>query len=206
MTRARNFLLPLALAISVASPLAAQEYSDSITFLEAVRTRDGTKVQAMIGNPSSNAINARDSRTGEGALHILVQERNLDWLAFLLGNGARPDLQANDGTTALGLAAQIGWVDGATQLLARGGRVDLANSRGETPLILAVQARQLPAADRMAMIRLLLSQGADPRRQDSFAGYSALDYARQDSRSPEILRLLEEKPATARGAAIGPNP
>jgi ankyrin repeat protein len=206
MTRARNFLLPLALAVSFSSPLAAQEYSEALNFLEAVRGRDGAKVQAIISNPSSNAINARDGRTGEGALHFLVQERNLDWLAFLLGSGARPDLQSNDGTTALALAARLGWVDGATQLLARGARVDLANSRGETPLILAVQARQLPPAERLAMVRLLLSQGADPRRQDNFAGYSALDYARQDSRGADLLRVLEEKPAGARATAIGPNP
>jgi len=206
MTRARHLLLPLALAALIPAPLAAQNYSESYTFLQAVRERDGAKVQAFVSNPSSNAINARDSSTGEGALHFLVQERNLEWLALLLGKGARPDLQANDGTTALALAAQLGWLDGATQLLARGARVDLPNSRGETPLILAVQARQLPPADRLAMIRLLLSQGADPRRQDNFAGYSALDYARQDSRNPDVLRALEEKPAGARGAAVGPNP
>lgn len=206
MTRTRRFLLPLALALSVSVPLAAQDYSDGFTFLKAVRERDGGKVQEMAARPSSNVINARDGESGEGALHILVQERNLDWLAFLLARGARPDLQSNDGTTALGLAAQFGWIEGATQLIARGANVDQANNRGETPLILAVQARQLPVAERVAMIRLLLAQGADPRRQDSFAGYSALDYARQDSRTPEIVAALEAKPARAGRAAIGPNP
>jgi hypothetical protein len=41
------------------------------------------------------------------------------------------------------------------------------------------------------MVRLLLSAGADPKRSDSAAGYSALDYARQDARSAPIARLLE---------------
>jgi ankyrin repeat protein len=206
MTRTRNFLLPIALAASFAVPLAAQGFSEGFAFLKAVRERDGTKVQGMVANPSSSVINTRDGKSGEGALHILVQDRNLEWLAFMLSRGARPDLQANDGTTPLGLAAQFGWVEGATQLIARGAKVDQANNRGETPLILAIQARQLAVPERVAMIRLLISQGADPRRQDSFAGYSALDYARQDSRTPEILAALAEKPARAAGAAIGPNP
>jgi ankyrin repeat protein len=206
MTRARRFLLPIALAACVSVPLAAQDFSDNFTFLKAVRERDGAKVQEFVNRPSSNAINARDAKTGEGALHILVQERNLEWVAFLLSRGARPDIQAGDGTTPLHLAARLGWVEGATQLLARGARVDLPNSRGETPLILAVQSRQLAPADRVAMIQLLIGQGADPRRQDSFAGYSALDYARQDSRAPEILAALEIKPAKPAGPAIGPNP
>jgi ankyrin repeat protein len=206
MMRTRNFLLPLAFAASFAVPLAAQSFSAGFTFLKAVRERDGTKVQGLVDNPSSSVINARDAKTGEGALHILVQDRNLEWLAFLLSRGARPDLQASDGTTPLGLAAQFGWIDGATQLIARGAKVDQANNRGETPLILAIQARQLAVPERVAMIRLLVAQGADPRRQDSFAGYSALDYARQDSRTPEILAALAEKPARAAGTAIGPNP
>lgn len=206
MPRFRRYLLPLAAAACVAAPLAAQNFSEGYTFLKAVRDGDGTKVQEIVGNPGSTAINARDSRSGEGALHILVQERNREWLAFLLSRGARPDLQSNDGTTPLGLAAQLGWVEGAAQLLARGARVDFPNNRGETPLILAVQAQQLSVQERLEMIRLLLSQGADPRRQDSFAGYSALDYAKRDRRNPDLARALEERPARTNPAAIGPNP
>jgi ankyrin repeat protein len=207
MTRVRNLLLGLGLAGCLAAPLAAQSFSEGFTFLKAVRERDGAKVQEFASDPSSNAINSREGKTGDGALHILVQDRNVDWLAYLLSRGARPDLQNNDGNSPLALAAQFGWVEGATQLLARGARVDLPNNRGETPLILAVQARQLPVADRVAMIELLIGQGADPRRQDSFAGYSALDYARQDSRSPAILRALEAKPeGTTQAAAVGPKP
>lgn len=204
MSRFRRFLLPAAVALAIATPLAAQSYSESYLFLKAVREGDGAKVQQIVSNPASGAINARDQGSGEGALHILVGRRNLQWLAFLLGNGARADLQTNDGTTPLGLAAQVGWLEGATQLLARGARVDLANQRGETPLILAVQSSHLPLPDRIAMVELLLGQGADPNRQDSFAGYSALDYARQDRRSPEIVRILEARTTRTGNNAFGP--
>jgi ankyrin repeat protein len=116
----------------------------------------------------------------------------------MLGKGARPDLQNKEGMTPLAIAAQIGWIEGAELLLRRKAKVDLANSRGETPLILAVQRRDLE------MVRLLVDKGADPKRQDSVAGYSALDYARRDGRSQAILKLLET-PAKPARAVAGPS-
>lgn len=180
----RSVAAALALAL-LAGPVLAQGASEGATFLKGVRDRDATTVQAMVSSPSSTVINTRATGSGEGALHILVRGRDLTWLSFMLARGARPDLQANDGTTPLILAAQLGWYEGAEQLLARRANVNLSNSRGETPLIFAVQRRDL------AMVRLLLSRRADPRLTDSVAGYSAIDYARQDSRSAAILRLLE---------------
>ena len=192
-------LAAAALALLAVPAVAQMGYSSSYNFLKAVRERDGATVTAMASNPSSNAINARDPATGEGGLHMLVRGRELSFLAFLLARGARPDLQSNDGTTPLLLAAQIGWTQGAEQLLARGASVDLANSRGETALILAVQRRDL------AMVRLLLSHRADPNQTDNLAGYSALDYARQDRRAAAVMRLLEQVSATRPRAATGPS-
>jgi ankyrin repeat protein len=174
-----------ALLALIATPLAAQSFSQGYQFLKGVRERDGAAVERIVSSPGGTAINYRDLSTGEGALHILARGRDLTWLSFLLGRGARPDLQANDGTTALILAAQLGWREGAEQLLARRANPNLANSRGETPLIFAVQRRDLQ------MVRLLLSQRANPNQTDNVAGYSAIDYARQDRRSAAILRELE---------------
>ena len=185
-------LAAAALALLAVPAFAQMGYSDSYNFLKAVRERDGQTIVAMASNPSSNAINARDASTGEGGLHMLVRGRDLSFLAFLLSRGARPDLQSNDGTTPLILAAQIGWTQGAEQLLARRANVNLPNSRGETPLIMAVQRRDL------VMTRLLLGQGASPDKTDNVAGYSALDYARPDRRAAAILRLIEQAPAASR--------
>jgi ankyrin repeat protein len=168
-----------------AAPLAAQSYSEGFTFLKAVRVRDGATADRILSNPSSIAVNHRDPSTGEGALHILVRGRDVTWLAFMLGRGARPDIGDRDGNTPLILAAQIGWRDGAEQLIARGAAVNLANNRGETPLILAVQRRDLQ------MVRLLMSQRADPNQADHASGNSPIDYARQDARGQAILRELE---------------
>lgn len=197
MGKGQGRAIAAAILISLASPLAAQAYSDSFTFLKAVRDRDGDKVQTLISSPGSTAINARARSDGEGALHLLVRDRDLPWLNFLLSRGARPDIQNNQGDTPLTLAAQLGWLDGAQLLLARRASVDLPNGRGETPLILAVQKRD------MALVRALLAKGANPKRTDSVAGYSAIDYARQDARAAAILKLLEA-PKTPAKPVYGP--
>ena len=181
-----------AIFLSLAAPVLAQGYSDSFSFLKAVRERDGAKVQTLLSAPGSVVINARGRGDGEGALHLMVRDRDLSWLNFFLSRGARPDIQNNQGETPLTLAAQLGWLDGVQVLLARRASVDLPNNRGETALILAVQKRDL------SMVRVLLDRGANPKRTDSVAGYSAIDYARQDSRSAAILKALETPKAPPR--------
>ena len=169
-----------------------QQFSDSFTFLKAVRERDGDKVTSLVSEPGSTVINMRERGSGEGALHIVVRGRDLTWLAFLLSKGARPDIQSNRGDTPLTLAAQIGWLEGAEQLIARRAGVDVPNGRGETALILATQRRDL------AMVRMLLARRADPNRADHVAGMSALDYAKQDPRAGAVLKLLEGKAGPTR--------
>lgn len=166
-------------------PAHAQNYSDSYSFLKAVKERNGGDTENLLATPGSTIINTKDTSSGEGGLHIVVRGRDRTWLGYLLGKGARPDLQNKDGNTPLAIAAQLGWLEGADLLLRFRAGVDTPNNRGETPLIHAVHNRDVP------MVRLLLSKGANPKRTDSAAGYSALDYARQDKRAAAVLRLLE---------------
>jgi ankyrin repeat protein len=185
-----------AAALIIAVPVAAQSYSDSHSFLKAVKERDGTKVTQLVSEPGTTVINSRERGSGDSALHIVARARDYEWLSFLLSRGIRPDLQDQQGTTALGIAAQLGWLEGAELLLGRGASVDLANGQGETPLILAVQRRDL------AMVRLLLSKGANPKRGDRAAGLSAIDHAKRDgARSAGILKLLEAPAAPAKKVA-----
>lgn len=190
----RRVSLGLAAAILGAALLApstasAQMFSDSYTFLKAVRDRDGAKATEALRGGSS-IINTRDSSTGETALHIVVKRRDQAWLGFLIGKGANVNAKDNAGNTPLMAAAQIGYLDGAQLLVARRANVNLANDGGETPIIRAVQNRDLP------MVRLLLTAGADAKKPDAVAGLSARDYAERDGRSAAILKLIDEtKPA-----------
>lgn len=195
ITLAKGLALLLA---ATAVPAGAQDFSNAYNFMKAVKERDGVTVTRLISSPGSVVINSRDQSTGNGALHMVVRDRDLPWLGFLLGKGAKADLLDAEGNTPLALAAQLGWVEGA-EILARRSPVDLANRRGETPLILAVQQRDL------AMVRMLLARGANPQRTDSVAGLSALDYARRDGRAAAILKLLEaprEQPKAMQGPTL----
>jgi len=194
-------VLIAALFVVIATPLIAQQagFSPAYAFLKAVRERNAETATAAT-LPGSTVINSRDASNGEGALHILVRGRDLSWLGFMLSRGARPDLQNNQGATALLLAAQIGWREGAEQLLAARANPNIANSSGETPLIYAVRRFDAP------MVRLLMSRGADPNQTDSLSGYSALDYARQDRRGQGLIPVLEVRPQQPARPVQGPTP
>ena len=193
--------LGLAAALSlavVAMPAQGQNFSDGFTFLKAVKERDGAKAEALLAKSGSTIVNSKDPGDGQGALHIVIRGRDLPWLRFMLAKGARPDLQDKAGNTALALASQIGWEEGTEMLLRSGASVDLPNSRGETPLIFAVRSRN------PEIVRLLLSEGADPTRTDNVAGYSALDYAKQASRAGALVKLLEAPRAKPGSEVAGP--
>lgn len=195
MDRRRLFGIAAAVAAAVSAPVLAQNFSEGYEFLKGVRTRDGAAIQRMLASPSATVINARESGTGYGALHIVVRNRDMIWLNFFLGRRARVDIQDNEGNTPLATAAMIGWTEGVARRLNAGAAVNAQNNRGETPLIAAVQRRDI------VVVRQLLARGADPNHTDSAAGYSAIDYARRDNRSAEILRLLQAQRAPARSTA-----
>jgi ankyrin repeat protein len=188
--------LMAAALLMCAVPVAAQRFSDGYTFLKAVKDRDGAKVTELVSQPGTTVLSSKERGSGEGALHIVTRERDLNWLTFLLAKGVRPDMQDVRGATALTLAAQLGWTEGAELLLKKGASVDLANGQGETPLILAVQQRN------GSMVRILLAKGANPKRSDSAAGLSAIDYAKRDgARSAALLKLLEAPTAPPKKVA-----
>lgn len=194
----KRFIPALVAAALFATPALAQ-FSDSYNFLKAVRDRDGAKVTEAVDKPGASIINTRDYSTGESALHIVVKRRDNAWLAFLLAKGAKPDMKDNGGNTPLNMAAQLRFVEGAQLLLSGGAAPNIPNSRGETPLIMAVHNRDA------AMVRALLAGGANPLLPDRIAGKSARDYAAEDSRSPAMLKLIDEaKPAKPKGNIAGP--
>lgn len=182
----------LVLAVAVAAlavPASAQSSGyDGEAFVKAVREGNAPEALKYLKDKPA-LIDFRDV-TGKSALISAIEERQWDLTAYLLRQGADPNLPARSGDTPLIAAARAGFDDAVEWLLSVGARVDDSNRMGETALIVAVQRRQVP------IVRLLLASGADPDKADSAAGYSARDYARRDNRTPELLRLIEaRKPA-----------
>lgn len=183
--RLTAILVALFAALIITAPAQAQ-FSESYEFLEGVRERDGTVVTELLEKPGSTIVNARDIKSGQTGLHIVVQRRDVVWLNFLLSKDANPNIADKDGLTPLMLATNLRFVEGVQVLLARKADVNQANRSGETPLIRAVQLNNI------ALVRLLLKGGADADQVDSLSGQSARDYAAADPRRASLLAEIEK--------------
>lgn len=200
----RSFLIAIALSFcfaAIAQPhgAAAQDKSPSTQLLEAVASRDGTKVIALLNAGTTGLINSPSDESGETALHLVVRRGDAIWIRFLLDKRAKPDVLDNAGHSPLMIAILNGDVETALMLLERGASVDFVNTRGESALMRAVQLRN------PVLVRLLIAQGADPDRADYAAGLSARDYATRDARSATLLAALTPRQAPARDMLdVGP--
>lgn len=172
----------LALGMLWSAPAQAQ-FSDGYKFLEAVKKKEGEKVEQAIMD-SGQIVNTRDVTSGETALHIVTQRRDLTWLAYLIGKGANVNQADDRGRTALQLAVNLGWREGAEFLVSKGARTNDSNDAGETPLISAVHRRDLQ------LMKVLLEAGADPDRADN-SGRSARDYAKLDGANGSVLSTIQ---------------
>ena len=192
MNRAMIGLLGMAL---IAGPAISQGVtSKGDEFLTALRESNGSKAMRIVEESGFTLVNHRGA-DGSTGLHIAIRNRNPSWVIYLLEKGA--DLNAGDkrGDTPLILAARTGYGEGVALLLMKRATTDKPNRQGETALIVAVQQRHA------AIVSTLLKLGADPDKRDHAAGYSARDYAKRDSRTKDMLKLIET--VKSRASEIG---
>jgi ankyrin repeat protein len=197
MTAARTCLTIAFCWALAASPGAAQVKPDSETLLEAIEEQDNNVVLGLVARKGAGIINVR-GYSGATPLNVAMRKRSMQYVNYLLQNGADPNFTDKSGETALIIAARTGNVDGVSSLIGARAAVDGANRQGETPLIAAVQNRHVQ------VIRRLLEAGASPTRTDN-AGLSARDYAARDRRSADILKLFDtvrKKPVFIAGPII----
>ncbi|EIZ80923.1 ankyrin [Novosphingobium sp. Rr 2-17] len=180
----RKAILPiLALGLTVSGPAHA-DFSDGYKFLDAVKKKDGEKVEKALDGGSSQIINTKDNSTGETALQIVTARRDTTWLGYLIAKGAKLDVADDRGRTALEIAVNLGWREGAELLLNQGASPDPVNNAGETPLIFAVHRKDT------TLIKMLLQSGANPDRADN-SGRSARDYASIEGGGPSLVSVID---------------
>jgi len=182
----------------LAVPTGAQVFSEGFEFLKAVKDRDGDKVTEALNEPGSTIVNSKDISSGETALHIVTQRRDLVWVNFLTQRGANPNIRDKRGVTPLQLAVQLGFAEGVEALIKASAEVDVTDTAGETPLIAAVHRRDI------ALIRLLLANRANPDRADN-SGRTARDYARLMGTRSAVLAEFERADAERTGSVPGPD-
>ncbi|MGE3689850.1 MAG: ankyrin repeat domain-containing protein [Novosphingobium sp.] len=196
MPRAIAGILSAALAGAMMLPApATAQFSKGYKFLEAVRKKEGQEVTDLLNEPGTTIVNARDVSSGDTALHIVTQRRDLTWMNFLIGKGANVDMRNEQGATPMQIAVSLGFAEGVEALLKGHAKVDEPGSQGETPLITAVHRRDI------AIMRLLLKAGADPDRADN-SGRSARDYAMLGGRSSSLVAEIESN-AKPKGEQTG---
>jgi uncharacterized protein len=183
MIRTLRFAAIMAV-LALGSPVLAQ-FSNSYTFLKAVRESDINKAQTSLSATSGSIINAKDPDTGDTALHIATKRTDAPWMRYLMDNGANPQARDGAGETAMTLAAARGHRDGLIVLIAYRADINAQNENGETPLIKAVQARQ------EQIVRQLLEAGARTDISDNVTGYTALEHAERDKRAVRIIAMLK---------------
>jgi ankyrin repeat protein len=191
-------LRALVIAFAIAAVPAAAQLggSDGQAFVVAMKEGNASKAIELIDKPGSTVVNYRGD-DGNAGLHIATRNRNGNWVGYLLSKNADPNLGDANGDTPLILAARVSFSEGAARLLMRKALVDKTNKLGETALIVAVQQRQA------AIVKMLLEAGADPDKADHASGYSARDYAKRDSRSKDMLKLIETVQAKKK-TTVGP--
>ena len=193
-------IIALSLAASPA-PVFAQglglNASDGEAFLKAIKNDDANKAVELASQPGARVVNYR-GYDGETPLNLVTRKRELDWVGFLLTRGADPNIADGKGDIPLTIAAEIGFEEAAAQLIRRGARIDGVNRRGETALAVAVQQRQ------PRLVELLLKAGANPDKGDHVTGYTPRDYAKRDTRNPQLLKLIETIKPAGKKAVTGP--
>ena len=200
VTLKRSLVAIIALSLVAApAPIIAQglglNASDGEAFIKAIKEDDANKAVQLATQPGTRVVNYRNY-DGETPLNLVTRKRELDWVAFLLNRGADPNMADAKGDTPLTVAAEIGFEEAAGQMIMRGAKIDGTNRRGETALAVAVQQRQ------PRMVELLLKAGANPDKGDHVTGYTPRDYAKRDTRNPQLLKLIETvKPATKKAVA-----
>jgi len=182
-------LLAAAAASLIWSAPAAAQFSESYKFLEAVKKKEADKVTDTLSEPGTTIINTRDLTSGETALHIVTNRRDLTWMAFLIGRGANVNARDVRGVTPLVAAVNLGFIEGVELLVEKGAKLEDSNNAGETPLITAVHNRSV------ALMRILLKAGANPDRADN-SGRSARDYAALEGKNSPLLREIENNAKT----------
>ena len=202
MTLKRSLAAIIALSLAASpAPTFAQglglNASDGEAFLKAIKEDDANKAVELAGQPGARVVNYR-GYGGETPLNLVTRKRELDWVGFLLTRGADPNIADGKGDIPLTIAAEIGFEEAAAQLIRRGAKIDGVNRRGETALAVAVQQRQ------PRMVELLLKAGANPDKGDHVTGYTPRDYAKRDTRNPQLLKLIETNKPAGKKAVTGP--
>lgn len=152
----------------------------STALMRACKDSGNVEILQLLQSKGAD-LNAVDER-GYSALHFAVEFDLQDSVEFLLANGAKANIVANDGCTCLFLALLN--PDLTSNLAKRGASTKATLANGATLLHAAAEAGSLE------VVKFYISQNIDLNCTDS-TGRTALMYACESPQSPlEVIKFL----------------
>ncbi len=139
------------------------------------------------GVQSTKAAGANVNKHGkQGVTPLIVTLLNFSWQGFdlLLNAGADPNLHADNGDSAITVAAIMPDSSYLQSALKHGGRVDDPDSHGRTPLMLAA------ARARGENVRLLLEFGANVHARDGRGNFPLIFAMQSPQPDQATVKLL----------------
>jgi len=180
-------LLTVKQLVAAGADISKQDASGHDALWYAVGSaNDSTRaeiVDYLIRNHAN--LNNKDSN-GRTLLHQAALLKNNETVVFMLAEkGLSVDARADDGNTALTMAASRGNADAVKVLITKGADVNSKNNIGNTPLILSVLAESVES------VKLLLDAGADIDIRNN-KREQAMKLAEQ-SKNPSIIALISKR-------------
>jgi len=152
--------------------------------IDAVRRGDAAGVRALILKKAPVIVAEPDGTT---ALHVAVQNDQIEIVQTLLKAGAPANAATRYGVTPLALAATNGNPAVVGALLEAGANPNAANPDGETVLMDAARSGNLEVVNR------LLAAGADVNARDTWRGETAVMRAAGENHADVVERLAAAK-------------
>jgi ankyrin repeat protein len=158
-----------------------------VPLVDAARSRDAAKVQALLEATPRADVNER-AADGTTALHWAVYNDDVALVERLLE--ARADVNARNDyqATPLSEAAVIGNVKVIGRLLAAGADVEARNADGQTALMILARTSNVDAA------QLLIRRGAKVNAREEWRQQTPLMWAAAEAQ-PAMVKLLLQKGA-----------
>ena len=173
------------LVMTVHSPPATAQFSDTHHFLNAVKDNDIAGARERI----FNGANVNTRRDGVPALIMAAKARYYDMMRLLLESGALPNIKTEGkGETALMVVSVSGDEAAVNILLEFNANVNATDRQGRTALMKAAAAR------KSRVDKLLIANGADVYRSD-YTGRDTLQYA-EEARARAVIKILKEAMAS----------
>jgi len=142
----------------------------------------------MVGKHPKRFPRPGVDRAGRTSLHYAAGEGSVAEVTRLLGSGADPNAQDDDGWSPLHFAAQANSVEVVRALITAGANVDARDSYGNTPLFRAVFSYKGDGA----VIAILRDAGAQPHAEN-FSGVAPLSLARTIANT-DVARCFADLP------------